>query len=263
MARLVCAGEGQQKMSGKGTVLVTGASRGIGAACARLLARDGYDVAINYARSADAAEALANDVIAGGRKAIAVKADVGTEADVERMFGTLDAEMPPLAGLVNNAGILFTKARLDEMGPDRINDTLRINVTGSFMCARQAIRRMSTKYGGNGGAIVNLSSAAARLGSPNEFIDYAASKGAIDAMTLGLSKEVAAEGVRVNAVRPGLIHTDIHASSGQPDRVERLQQFVPMARGGSAEEVAETIVWLMSDKASYVTGALLDVAGGR
>lgn len=250
-------------MSDMGTVLVTGASRGIGAACVRLLARDGHDVAINYARSADAANQLVDEVKAAGRRAIAIKADVGVEADVEHMFDTLDAEMPPLAGLINNAGILFAKARVDEMGPDRINDTLRINVTGSFMCARQAIRRMSTKYGGNGGSIVNLSSAAARLGAPNEFVDYAASKGAIDAMTLGLAKEVGGEGIRVNAVRPGLIFTDIHASSGQPDRVERLQHNVPMGRGGTAEEVAETIVWLLSEKASYVTGALLDVAGGR
>lgn len=250
-------------MDSKGTVLVTGASRGIGAACVRLLARDGYDVAINYARSADAADALAQEVRAAGRRAITVKADVGIEAEVISMFRALDAQMPPLAGLVNNAGILFAKARLDEMGPDRINDTLRVNVTGSFMCAREAIRRMSTKYGGNGGSIVNLSSAAARIGSPNEFIDYAASKGAIDAMTLGLSKEVGGEGIRVNAVRPGLIHTDIHASSGQPDRIERLQQFVPMGRGGSAEEVAEAVVWLISPAASYVTGALVDVAGGR
>jgi NAD(P)-dependent dehydrogenase (short-subunit alcohol dehydrogenase family) len=250
-------------MDSKGTVLVTGASRGIGAACVRLLARDGYDVAINYARSADAADALAQEVRAAGRQAVTVKADVGIEAEVISMFRALDSEMPPLAGLVNNAGILFAKARLDEMGPDRINDTLRVNVTGSFMCAREAIRRMSTKYGGNGGSIVNLSSAAARIGSPNEFIDYAASKGAIDAMTLGLSKEVGGEGIRVNAVRPGLIHTDIHASSGQPDRIERLQQFVPMGRGGSAEEVAEAVVWLISPAASYVTGALVDVAGGR
>ena len=250
-------------MDSKGTVLVTGASRGIGAACVRLLARDGYDVAINYTRSADAADALAQEVRAAGRQAVTVKADVGIEAEVISMFRALDSEMPPLAGLVNNAGILFAKARLDEMGPDRINDTLRVNVTGSFMCAREAIRRMSTKYGGNGGSIVNLSSAAARIGSPNEFIDYAASKGAIDAMTLGLSKEVGGEGIRVNAVRPGLIHTDIHASSGQPDRIERLQQFVPMGRGGSAEEVAEAVVWLISPAASYVTGALVDVAGGR
>jgi len=250
-------------MDSKGTVLVTGASRGIGAACVRLLARDGYDVAINYARSADAADALAQEVRAAGRQAVTVKADVGIEAEVISMFRALDAQMPPLVGLVNNAGILFAKARLDEMGPDRINDTLRVNVTGSFMCAREAIRRMSTKYGGNGGSIVNLSSAAARIGSPNEFIDYAASKGAIDAMTLGLSKEVGGEGIRVNAVRPGLIHTDIHASSGQPDRIERFQQCVPMGRGGSAEEVAEAVVWLISPAASYVTGALVDVAGGR
>ncbi|MEE4236984.1 MAG: SDR family oxidoreductase [Anderseniella sp.] len=250
-------------MSGKGTVLVTGASRGIGAACVRLLARDGHDVAINYARSADAAEALAQEVRAAGRKAVTIKADVGYEAEVIALFRSLDEALPPLTGLVNNAGILFSKARLDEMGETRINDTLRVNVTGSILCAREAIRRMSTRHGGNGGAIVNMSSAAARLGSPNEFIDYAASKGAIDAMTLGLSKEVAQEGIRVNAVRPGLIHTDIHASSGQPDRVERLQQFVPMGRGGSAEEVAEAVCWLMSDAASYVTGALVDVTGGR
>jgi len=250
-------------MSGKGTVLVTGASRGIGAACVRLLARDGYDVAINYARSADAAEALAQEVRAAGRKAVTIKADVGYEAEVIALFRTVDEALPPLTGLVNNAGILFSKARLDEMGETRVNDTLRVNVTGSILCAREAVRRMSTRDGGNGGAIVNMSSAAARLGSPNEFIDYAASKGAIDAMTLGLSKEVAAEGIRVNAVRPGLIHTDIHASSGQPDRVQRLQQFVPMGRGGSAEEVAETVCWLMSDAASYVTGALVDVTGGR
>lgn len=250
-------------MSGKGTVLVTGASRGIGAACVKLLARDEYDVAINYARSADAAQTLAQQVRAAGRKAVTIKADVGYEAEVIALFRAVDEALPPLAGLVNNAGILFSKARLDEMGETRINDTLRVNVTGSILCAREAIRRMSTRHGGNGGAIVNMSSAAARLGSPNEFIDYAASKGAIDAMTLGLSKEVAAEGIRVNAVRPGLIHTDIHASSGQPDRVERLQQFVPMGRGGSAEEVAETVCWLMSDAASYVTGALVDVTGGR
>ncbi len=250
-------------MSGKGTVLVTGASRGIGAACVRLLARDGYDVAINYARSADAAEALAQEVRAAGRKAVTIKADVGYEAEVIALFRTVDEALPPLTGLVNNAGILFSKARLDEMGETRVNDTLRVNVTGSILCAREAVRRMSTRDGGNGGAIVNMSSAAARLGSPNEFIDYAASKGAIDAMTLGLSKEVAAEGIRVNAVRPGLIHTDIHASSGQPDRVQRLQQFVPMGRGGSAKEVAETVCWLMSDAASYVTGALVDVTGGR
>lgn len=250
-------------MSSNKTVLVTGGSRGIGAACVRLLARDGYDVAINYARSADVAEELAAQVRAAGRSAMVLKADVGSEAEVVAMFRAIDDQLPPLAGLVNNAGILFAKARLDEMDEARVNETMRVNVTGSILCAREAIRRMSTRHGGQGGSIVNLSSAAARLGAPNEFIDYAASKGAIDALTLGLSKELGPEGIRVNAVRPGLIHTDIHASSGQPDRVERLQANVPMGRGGTAEEVAETIVWLLSDAASYVSGALLDVAGGR
>lgn len=250
-------------MTTKGTVLVTGGSRGIGAACVTLLARDGYDVAINYARSADAADNLAAEVNGQGRQAIAIRADVGSEADVTNMFNRIDEELPPLAGLVNNAGILFEKSRLEGLAADRINETLRVNVTGSFLCAREAVRRMSTAYGGDGGVIVNLSSAAARIGSPNEFIDYAASKGAIDAMTLGLSKEVARDGIRVNAVRPGLIHTDIHASSGQPDRVERLQGQVPMGRGGTAEEVAESVVWLLSPAASYVNGVLLDVTGGR
>jgi len=250
-------------MDSKGTVLVTGASRGIGAACVRLLARDGYDVAINYARSADAADALAQEVRAAGRRAITVKADVGIEAEVISMFRALDSEIPPLAGLVNNAGILFAKARLDEMGPDRINDTLRVNVTGSFMCAREAIRRMSTKYGGNGGSIVNLSSAAARIGSPNEFIDYAASKGAIDTMTIGLAREVATEGIRVNAVRPGLIETEIHASGGDPGRVARLAPGTPMGRGGTADEVAGAILYLASEAASYVTGSFIEVSGGR
>lgn len=250
-------------MAQKGTVLVTGGSRGIGAACVRLLARDGFDVVVNYASSAAVADDLVAGVKALGRRACAIKADVGNEAEVVELFRQIDQQMPPLVGLVNNAGILFQKSTVSEMNADRINETLRVNVTGSFMCAREAIRRMSTQNGGSGGAIVNLSSAAARLGSPNEFVDYAASKGAIDAMTLGLAKEVASEGIRVNAVRPGLIITDIHASSGQPDRVERLQHNVPMARGGTAEEVAEAIVWLMSDGASYVTGALLDVAGGR
>ncbi len=250
-------------MTSNGTILVTGGSRGIGAACVKLLARDGYDVVINYARSSAAADALAGDITAMGRSCMAIRADVGSESEVEAMFQQIDRAMPPLAGLVNNAGILFEKAQLREFDAHRINETLRVNVTGSFLCAREAVRRMSTAHGGKGGAIVNLSSAAARIGSPNEFIDYAASKGAIDAMTLGLSKEVAGEGIRVNAVRPGLIHTGIHASSGQPDRVERLQGQVPMGRGGTAEEVAESVVWLLSPAASYVTGVLLDVTGGR
>jgi len=250
-------------MTTKGTILVTGGSRGIGAACVKLLARDGYDVAVNYARSAAEAEKLAGDVRTMGGSSITIQADVGSEAEVTDMFAQIDKAMPPLVGLVNNAGILFEKAMLEEFSAERINETLRVNVTGSFLCAREAVRRMSTDRGGKGGVIVNLSSAAARIGSPNEFIDYAASKAAIDAMTIGLSKEVAAQGIRVNAVRPGLIHTDIHASSGQPDRVERLQSQIPMGRGGSAEEVAESIVWLLSPAASYVTGVLLDVTGGR
>ncbi len=250
-------------MTTKGTILVTGGSRGIGAACVKLLARDGYDVAVNYARSAAEAEKLAGDVRTMGGSSITIQADVGSEAEVTDMFAQIDKAMPPLVGLVNNAGILFKKAMLEEFSAERINETLRVNVTGSFLCAREAVRRMSTDRGGKGGVIVNLSSAAARIGSPNEFIDYAASKAAIDAMTIGLSKEVAGQGIRVNAVRPGLIHTDIHASSGQPDRVERLQSQIPMGRGGTAEEVAESIVWLASPAASYVTGVLLDVTGGR
>ena len=250
-------------MATKGTILVTGGSRGIGAACVKLLARDGYDVAINYARSAAEAEKLAGDVRTMGGSSITIQADVGSEAEVTDMFAQIDKAMPPLVGLVNNAGILFEKAMLEEFSAERINETLRVNVTGSLLCAREAVRRMSTDRGGKGGVIVNLSSAAARIGSPNEFIDYAASKAAIDAMTIGLSKEVAAQGIRVNAVRPGLIHTDIHASSGQPDRVERLQSQIPMGRGGSADEVAGSIVWLLSPAASYVTGVLLDVTGGR
>lgn len=250
-------------MTTKGTILVTGGSRGIGAACVKLLARDGYDVAVNYARSAAEAEKLAGDVRTMGGSSIIIQADVGSEAEVTDMFAQIDKAMPPLVGLVNNAGILFKKAMLEEFSAERINETLRVNVTGSFLCAREAVRRMSTDRGGKGGVIVNLSSAAARIGSPNEFIDYAASKAAIDAMTIGLSKEVAGQGIRVNAVRPGLIHTDIHASSGQPDRVERLQSQIPMGRGGTAEEVAESIVWLASPAASYVTGVLLDVTGGR
>ncbi|MGB5212734.1 MAG: SDR family oxidoreductase [Anderseniella sp.] len=250
-------------MTTKGTILVTGGSRGIGAACVKLLARDGYDVAVNYARSAAEAEKLAGDVRTMGGSSITIQADVGSEAEVTDMFAQIDKAMPPLVGLVNNAGILFEKAMLEEFSAERINETLRVNVTGSFLCAREAVRRMSTDRGGKGGVIVNLSSAAARIGSPNEFIDYAASKAAIDAMTIGLSKEVAGQGIRVNAVRPGLIHTDIHASSGQPDRVERLQSQIPMGRGGTAEEVAESIVWLASPAASYVTGVLLDVTGGR
>ena len=246
-----------------GTIIVTGASRGIGAATARLAAREGYRVAVNYATNRDRADAVVAEIAAAGGKAVAIGADVAREADVKRLFETAEAELGPLSALVNNAGVLETASRLDEMTPERWQRVLATNVIGSFLCAREAVRRLSTRHGGNGGAIVNLSSAAARLGSPGEFIDYAACKGAIDAMTIGLAKEVAREGIRVNAVRPGLILTDIHAASGQPDRVERLKGAVPMGRGGAAEEVAEVIIWLLSAKASYVTGALIDVSGGR
>ena len=246
-----------------GTLIVTGASRGIGEATARLAAHAGYHVAVNYARNVGAAENVVGEIEAAGGRAMAIKADVAVEAEVKRLFETAEQALGPIAGLVNNAGMLETASRLDGMTPERWQRVLATNVIGSFLCAKEAVMRLSTRHGGKGGAIVNLSSAAARLGSPNEFIDYAASKGAIDAMTIGLAKEVAAEGIRVNAVRPGLIHTDIHAASGQPDRIERLKGGVPMGRGGSPEEVAEVILWLLSDKASYVTGTLIDVTGGR
>jgi NAD(P)-dependent dehydrogenase (short-subunit alcohol dehydrogenase family) len=244
-------------------MLVTGASRGIGAATARLSAARGFAVAVNYMASRQAAEALVNEIAGAGGRAIAMQGDVAVEADVKRLFETVDGELGPLGVLINNAGILETAMRLDEMAVERWQRVLATNVVGSFLCAREAIRRMSTRHGGSGGTIVNVSSAASRLGGPGEFIDYAASKGAIDAMTIGLSKEVAREGIRVNAVRPGLIETEIHASGGQPDRVERLKDAVPMGRGGTPEEVAEAILWLASEPSSYVTGVLLDVTAGR
>jgi len=244
-------------------LLVTGAGRGIGAATARLAAARGWDVAVNYARDAVAAEGVAAAVRALGRRAITVAADVADEAAVLAMFARIDAELGPLAGLVNNAGIVDMKARLDEMSVARWQRMWAVNITGSLLCAREAVCRMSTRHGGAGGAIVNVSSAAARLGAPNEYVDYAAAKGAIDTFTIGLAKEVAAEGIRVNAVRPGVIHTEIHASGGEPNRVDRVKSAVPMQRGGEAEEVARAILWLLSDEASYTTGALLDVSGGR
>jgi NAD(P)-dependent dehydrogenase (short-subunit alcohol dehydrogenase family) len=244
-------------------MLVTGASRGIGAATARLAAARGFAVAVNYMASRQAAEALVDEIVAAGGRAIAVQGNVAVEADVKRLFETVDGELGRLRVLINNAGILETAMRLDEMAVERWQRVLATNVVGSFLCAREAIRRMSTRHGGSGGTIVNVSSAASRLGGPGEFIDYAASKGAIDAMTIGLSKEVAREGIRVNAVRPGLIETEIHASGGQPDRVERLKDAVPMGRGGTPEEVAEAILWLASEPSSYVTGVLLDVTAGR
>ena len=244
-------------------VLVTGGSRGIGAAVAIMAAQRGYDVAFSYQSNVKAAEAVAEKIRATGRKALAMQADVSVEADVLRLFKTVDQQMGRLDALVNNAGMLEKQTRLDQMDVGRWNRVLGANVIGTFLCAKEAVLRMSTKYGGKGGSIVNISSAASRLGSPNEFIDYAAAKGAVDSMTLGLAKEVATEGIRVNAIRPGLIYTDIHASAGEPGRVDRAKAGVPMQRGGTAEEVADAVLWLMSEHSSYVTGTMIDVAGGR
>jgi NAD(P)-dependent dehydrogenase (short-subunit alcohol dehydrogenase family) len=244
-------------------LLVTGASRGIGAATALLAARRGYAVAVNYTANPGAAEEVANAIRSGGGKAITVQADVAQEAQVMAMFEQVDSQLGRLDALVNNAGVVDAPSRVDGMSLPRLRRMFDINILGSFLCAREAVRRMSTKNGGRGGAIVNVSSAAARLGAPGQYVDYAAAKGAIDAMTIGLAKEVGAEGIRVNAVRPGLIETDIHASGGLPNRVRDLAHQVPMQRGGSAEEVAQSIVWLLSDEASYTTMSLLDVSGGR
>ena len=244
-------------------MLVTGGSRGIGAATALIAAARGWRIALSYQSNAAAADEVVQKIRAAGGTAIAVQADVGVEADVLRLFKSVDEQLGTLSVLINNAGMLEQQTRLDQMELDRWQRVFSANVFGSFLCAKQAVLRMSTKYGGKGGNIVNVSSAAARLGSPNEFIDYASAKGAVDSMTLGLSKEVAAEGIRVNAIRPGLIYTDIHTLAGEPGRVDRAKAAVPMQRGGTAEEVAEAIVWLASEQASYVTGVLMDVTGGR
>jgi len=245
-----------------GVCLITGASRGIGAACAEQAATAGYDVVVNYVLDAKAADRVAGLVRKASRQAVTVQGDVGSPEDVERIFEVADG-LGPLAALVNNAGIVAPRQRVDEYSVERLERIFRVNVTGSFLCAAAAVRRMSTARGGKGGAIVNLSSVAAVLGAPGQYIDYAASKGAIDVFTLGLAREVAEEGIRVNAVRPGIIDTEIHASGGEPDRAAQMRGAVPMKRAGSAQEVANAVIWLLSDEASYVTGTVLDVTGGR
>lgn len=252
-----------------GTILVTGGSRGIGAAACLLAARAGWAVAVNYARDEAAAAAVVKAIVAAGGQAMAVRADVAIDAEVIAMFEAVDRALPPLAGLVNNAGVVDVGARVDAISAERLQRMFAINVFGSFYCAREAIRRMTTKPAAGapgahrGGAIVNLSSAAAKLGGGGQYVDYAAAKGAIESFTLGLAKEVAGESIRVNAVRPGIIATDIHASGGQPDRAAQLAPLVPMQRAGSADEVAQAIGWLLSDASSYTTGAVIDVTGGR
>jgi NAD(P)-dependent dehydrogenase (short-subunit alcohol dehydrogenase family) len=247
----------------KPVLLVTGASRGIGAATALLAARQGWAVAVNYSQNAAAAQAVVKKIQADGGQAVSIQADVGDEAQIKHLFAQVDSQLGRLTGFVNNAGILDVAVRIDELSWERAERIMRVNVVGAMICAREAVLRMSTKHGGKGGSIVNLSSVAARLGAPGQYVDYAASKGAIDTFNLGLAKEVAAEGIRVNAIRPGIIDTDIHASGGIPDRAQTMAPMIPMLRPGTAEEVAQSIVWLLSDAASYVTGANLEVTGGR
>jgi NAD(P)-dependent dehydrogenase (short-subunit alcohol dehydrogenase family) len=267
--RLRCAADAERwsvtttMTSGTPIVLVTGSSRGIGAATALLAARRGYAVCINYRLNRDAAERVVAEIEALGGRAIAVAADVSTEADVVRLFETCDQRLGPLTALVNNAGILDTQTRVENIDAARLHRIFSTNVIGSFLCAREAVRRMSTKRGGAGGGIVNVSSGASRLGAAAEYVDYAASKGAIDTLTIGLAKEVALEGIRVNAVRAGYIYTEMHASGGEPDRVDRVKEFVPMKRGGKPCEVAHAILWLLSGEASFTTGSFIDVTGGK
>lgn len=244
-------------------LIITGASRGIGAATARIAGRSGYAVCVNYLKNKAAAMQIVEEIKVDGGRALAVGADISREEEVVKLFRTVDDKLGKISALVNNAGILETQMRIEDMDAARLNRVFLTNITGSFLCAREAVKRMSTKNGGKGGAIVNVSSAAARLGSAGEYVDYAASKGAIDTFTRGLAQEVAEEGIRVNAVRPGVIDTDIHASGGEPGRVERVKASVPMKRGGSAEEVAKAIMWLLSSESSYTTGSLLEVSGGR
>lgn len=246
-----------------GVLIVTGGSRGIGASVARLAATRGYAVAINYVREAQTAESIVRDIRDAGGRAISVRADVSQEQDVIGLFEAVDTALGPCTVLVNNAGIVDGQCRVENMGAARLQRMFAVNVSGSILCAREAIRRMSTAAGGTGGTIVNVSSAAARHGSPGEYVDYAASKAAIDTFTIGLAREVAELGIRVNAVRPGIIDTEIHASGGEPERVARISPSLPMQRAGSAEEVARAILWLASEEASYCTGSILDVAGGR
>jgi NAD(P)-dependent dehydrogenase (short-subunit alcohol dehydrogenase family) len=243
-------------------ILITGASRGIGAATARLAAQRGYAVGVNYRRRRDSADQVVADIEAAGGRAVAIGADVSVEEDVVRLFEDCDRTLGRPVALVNNAGILETQMRVASMDAARIHRILATNVVGPFLCAREAVRRMSTTAGGPGGAIVNVSSGAARLGSPGEYVDYAASKGALDTLTIGLAREVAAEGIRVNAVRAGFIYTEMHASGGEPNRVDRVKQFAPLKRGGTADEVAQAILWLLSDEAAFTTGSFIDVTGG-
>jgi NAD(P)-dependent dehydrogenase (short-subunit alcohol dehydrogenase family) len=250
-------------MTHKKVVLITGASRGIGAATALLAAKQGWAVAVNYVSNSLAADEVVRQILEAGGTAVAIQADVAVEADVVRLFQDVDAKLGRISGMVNNAGVVDMPSRVDGMSVERLERMWTTNITSSFVCAREAVKRMSTKLGGDGGSIVNLSSAAARLGSPGQYVDYAASKAAIDTLTIGLAKEVALEGIRVNAVRPGIIDTDIHASGGLPDRAAQVAPMVPMQRAGTAHEVAEAIVWLLSDASTYTTGSFIDVTGGR
>lgn len=250
-------------MSADRVAIITGSSRGIGAATARLLARADYRICINYRSDEAAANAVVSELESCGTPAIAVQADISEEDDVVRLFNEVDKELGTVAALVNNVGIVMPQMRVETMDASRINRILATNVTGAFLCCREAVKRMSNRHGGTGGCIVNVSSAASRTGSPGEYVDYAASKSAIDTLTRGLSLEVAAEGIRVNCVRPGFIYTEMHADGGEPDRVDRLADSIPMQRGGTVEEVAHSILWLLSDNASYVTGTFIEAAGGR